>query len=89
MIPCLDTIMAKLLDKTLTKAQRQWYKYTLWGYQVDPDTYDQTFYAGQVHLSGYSKEDILELCDDNNLTVKECYRYDGYATPSLYFVIIK
>ena len=95
-IPDLEEIMLIMLDPKVSKHVKwNWYVYTLFGYQVDPDKYSNTMELdlpiepGQFHTCGFTKEIIEHFLVDAGFTIGEMYNYDGWSTPSIWIEAVK
>ena len=90
-IPDLEEIMRVMLDPAVSLHQKwNWYVYTLFGYQVDPDQYandpslDLPNDPVQYHTCGFTKETIRLFLVDSGFVVDDIYNYDGWSTPSMF-----
>ena len=96
-VPDLEEIMRAMLNPDISLHEKwNWYVYTLFGYQADPDTYSLDDYRldlpndpGQYHFCGFSKEILKVFLEDVGFTIREMYSYDGYRTPSIWVEAIK
>lgn len=59
---------------------RDWYKYTIFGYQKDANGVEADY---QFHYTGFSKKEIRELLEANGFIIDYLENYDGYKTPSI------
>jgi len=95
-IPDLEEIMRILLDTTVpSHIKWNWYVYTLFGYQVDPDKYANNpelnlpSDSGQYHTCGFTKETIQQYLVESGYAIEDIYNYDGWSTPSIFVVASK
>ena len=89
-IPDLETIMYRLLDRTLDDKSREWLMYVLFGFQTNPgnrgDDLDYPVDPGQFHTCGFTQESIRKELEDVGFECKEILNYDGWGTPSIWVV---
>jgi glycosyltransferase involved in cell wall biosynthesis/predicted SAM-dependent methyltransferase len=62
------------------KKYRDWYKYTIWGYQKDANGSIADY---QFHTTGFDKVEIKDLLEQNNFCIEYIKNYNGYDTPSI------
>jgi SAM-dependent methyltransferase len=66
-----------------------WFVYTIWGYQVDPNAGRSTdlklpLDPGQFHQCGFSQEFLNKELATCGLAVQTIFAYDGWDTPSIW-----
>jgi len=88
-IPDLELIIKLLLQPNLSSSEREWFLYTLFGFQTNPanrdsNTLDYPIDPGQFHTCGFSKATILEELTLNGLAIKNMFNFDGWGTPSIW-----
>lgn len=91
-IPDLEEIMKIMVDPNVSwELKWEWYVYTLFGYQIDPDKYgggylglDAPLDHGQFHTCGFTKETITRFLTGFGYEIDELYNYDGWSTPSMF-----
>jgi len=101
-IPDLEVICQKMLDPEIPlELRHSWYHYTLFGYQVDPNTQQQPtnlnlsevrdlpIDEGQYHRCGFTQETIQYFLKQAGMSVTEIFQYDGYSTPSIWVSAVK
>lgn len=95
-IPDLEDIMRTMLDPDVSlHVKENWYMYTLFGYQVDPNLYsnnialDLPVCAGQFHQCGFTKDTIRHYLSNTGYKVVDIFNYNGYDTPSIWVEAVK
>ncbi len=88
-IPDLEIIIKLLLQPNLTEDEREWFIYTLFGFQTnpanrDPSKLDYLVDPGQFHTCGFTKSSILKELTINGLSVVNMFNFDGWGTPSIW-----
>lgn len=90
-IPDLEEILITMLNPAVDDYTKwNWYNYTLFGYQVDPDKYSKSKELdlpedpGQFHKCGFTEDSIQLFLKLAGFTVDELFHYDGWSTPSLW-----
>lgn len=80
-MPDFEDCCRKYLETNAAdQMKRQWYKYTVYGIQTsqagEPD-------EAQIHLSGYSRRELVDRLTQIGFIVDYAENYDGWDTPSL------
>jgi SAM-dependent methyltransferase len=101
-IPDLEVICQKMLDPEIpVEVRHSWYHYTLFGYQIDPNTLKQPnnlnlsdvsdfpLDEGQFHRCGFTEETIQYFLRQAGFDIAEIFKYDGYSTPSIWVSAVK
>jgi len=88
-IPDLEIIIKLMLDPKISSDERDWYMYTLFGFQTNPANRDSNILnypvdPGQFHTCGFTKATILQELARNGLAVKNMFNFDGWGTPSIW-----
>ena len=88
-IPDLELILNLLLQPNLSDAERDWFMYTLFGFQTNPANRDSNILdypidPGQFHTCGFTKATILRELTNNGLAVENMFNFDGWGTPSVW-----
>jgi len=88
-IPDLELIIKLLLRTDLSSDEREWFLYTLFGYQTNPanrdaNTLDYPVDPGQFHTCGFSKATIMQELTSSGLAVENMFNFDGWGTPSIW-----
>jgi len=81
-IPDIDLCCQKLLEGQ----NREWYKYTIYGYQKSLAGEGDEF---QYHKWGFNKDEIKGLLENIGFVIDYLENYDGYDTPSIGLRAIK
>jgi len=76
-IPDLNECCKKYYEANNSKLvngykEKDWYKYTIYGIQKDENNVPSEF---QYHKTGYSKEEIIEILEDNGFVVDYAENY--------------
>ena len=64
--------MDMLKELLISMRPKQWYKYTLFGYQDDANGVDA---EQQFHYTGFSKTEITQLLEDNGFVIDYMENY--------------
>lgn len=97
-VPDLENICRLLLSPDIGEDHKwNWYIYTLYGYQIDPEIMpnervqrrDLKTDYGQIHFTSFSKARLQSLAQKFGFEVADLFSYDGFGTPSLYMKAIK
>jgi len=88
-IPDLELIIKLLLQPNLSNDERDWFMYTLFGFQTnaankDSKEYNYPIDPGQFHTCGFSKTTIMHELTTNGLVVENMFNFDGWGTPSIW-----
>jgi len=88
-IPDLELIIKLLLQTNLSDEERDWFMYTLFGYQTNPANRDASVLnfpvdPGQFHTCGFTKATILRELTLNGLAIENMFNFDGWGTPSIW-----
>jgi len=88
-IPDLELIIKLLLQPNLSSDERDWFTYTLFGFQTNPanrdaNTLDYPVDPGQFHTCGFTKATIMQELTQNGLAIESMYNFDGWGTPSIW-----
>lgn len=95
-VPDLENQMRIMLSPDVSfDLKWNWYIYTIFGYQADPNirpfdrTKDMKVDYGQIHYCGFSKEWLIRYINNLGMRVLEAWTYDGWGTPSIYLEAVK
>lgn len=88
-IPDLELIMQLLLRSDISDDEREWFVYTLFGFQTNPANRDSNVLdypvdPGQFHTCGFTKATIMKELTQNGLAIKNMFNFDGWGTPSIW-----
>lgn len=92
-IPDLEQIMLIMLSPDVPEETKwSWYIYTLFGYQANPDepnSIEMKVDNAQFHSMGFTPKHIQHKLKEVGFEIIECYKYDGWGTPSIYVEAVK
>lgn len=88
-VPDMEECLRAMLRPDIPyETKWNWFVYTIWGYQADPNKRDHALDApldpGQFHQCGFSSEFLAKELAACGLQVQTIFAYDGYDTPSLW-----
>jgi len=88
-IPDLELIIKLLLQTNISDDERDWFMYTLFGFQTNPanrdsEVLDYPVDPGQFHTCGFTKATIMEELTRNGLAIEIMFNFDGWGTPSIW-----
>lgn len=88
-IPDLDLILQSLLEPNIDDRTREWFLYTLFGFQTNPANRDENVLdypvdLGQFHTCGFNKKTIQKELEQSGFTITDMFNYDGWGTPSIW-----
>ena len=88
-IPDLEIIIKLLLKPDITEEEREWFMYTLFGFQTnpanrDPLKNDYPIDPGQFHTCGFTKSSIMKELTKSGFGLINMFNFDGWGTPSIW-----
>lgn len=88
-IPDLEIIIKLLLQPDISDDEREWFMYTLFGFQTNPSNRepfknDYPIDPGQFHTCGFTKASIMKELTVNGFGLLNMFNFDGWGTPSIW-----